>query len=238
MPNWTYNRIKCKREIGDKLLTITDDNYSLDFNRLIPMPEDLKLTAGSIEDKAVACYYLSLDKSNKNLLRKYLESEEMSFPHNYWNKYKNDIKYFEDNPNKLKEEIDDFNNEVNDFGKNFNSINELGKKYIDNIKNYGYSQWYDWRIENWGTKWNVEDEVEVIYNKATDEYDISFYTAWCVPVGIVEKYGELCKNGELYWEYIDEDYDGTHILSKKDDEIIENVFYDNDYSIKEDYECE
>ena len=65
MPNWTYNRIKCKKEIGDKLLTIKDDIYSLDFNKLIPMPEDLKLDAGSIESDSISCYYLSLNDDEK-----------------------------------------------------------------------------------------------------------------------------------------------------------------------------
>ena len=55
MPNWTYNRIKCKKELGDKLLTINEGNYSLDFNKLIPMPEDLKLDAGTIENKSISC---------------------------------------------------------------------------------------------------------------------------------------------------------------------------------------
>ena len=72
MPNWTYNRIKCKKELEDKLLTINDDNYSLDFNKLIPMPEDLKLDAGTIENKSISCYYLSLSDEDKFKLMKLL----------------------------------------------------------------------------------------------------------------------------------------------------------------------
>ena len=77
MPNWTYNRIKCKKEIGDKLLTIKDDIYSLDFNKLIPMPEDLKLDAGSIESYSISFYYLSLNDDEKYKLMKLLKSKEM-----------------------------------------------------------------------------------------------------------------------------------------------------------------
>ena len=79
MPNWTYNRIKCKKELGDKLLTINEDNYSLDFNKLIPMPEDLKLDAGTIENKSISCYYLSLSDEDKLKLMKFLKNKEVFF---------------------------------------------------------------------------------------------------------------------------------------------------------------
>lgn len=228
MPNWTYNRIKCKKEIGDKLLTIKNDIYSLDFNKLIPMQEDLKLDAGSIESDSISCYYLSLNDDEKYKLMKLLKSKEIFFHHDYWNKYKKDIKYYESNPDKLKNNKDNFNGLIDfDDKKHFNSLAELGKQYIENIKKYGYPQWYDWCVENWGTKWNVEDDVDVSYNKNTDEYDITFDTAWSVPSGIVEKYSEFCNDEEFYWEYEDEDYDGTHILRKINGEIIDTILPDN-----------
>ena len=138
MPNWTYNRIKCKKELGDKLLTINDDNYSLDFNKLIPMPEDLKLDAGTIENKSISCYYLSLSDEDKFKLMKLLKNKEVFFHHNYWNTYKSDIKNFEDNPNKLREEIDNYHGLIDfDDKKHFSNILELGKQYVENIKKYG-----------------------------------------------------------------------------------------------------
>lgn len=234
MPNWTYNRIKCKKSIGDKILTITENGYSFDFNKLIPMPDDLKLDAGSIEGDSIACYYLSLNDDEKFKLMKLLKSKEASYCHNYWNKYNGDIKELENNPKKLNDKINNFNGLFDfDKEKQFNSINELGKQYIENIKNYSFPQWYDWCVENWGTKWNVEDDIDVVYNKNIDEYDISFQTAWSVPTGIVEKYSELCEDDEFYWEYEDEDYDGTHILRKINGEIVDTIapeyVKDNDY---------
>ena len=224
MPNWTYNRIKCKKSIVDKILTITENGYSFDFNKLIPMPDDLKLDAGSIEEDSIACYYLSLNDDEKYKLIKLLKSKEASYCHNYWNKYNGDIKELENNPKKLNEKINNFNGLFDfDKEKQFTSINELGKQYIENIKNYNFPQWYDWCVENWGTKWNVEDDIDVVYDKNIDEYDISFQTAWSVPTGIVEKYSELCEDDEFYWEYEDEDYDGTHILRKINGEIVDTI---------------
>ena len=50
MPNWTSNKITCKKTIGDKILTNTEDGYIFDFNKLIPMPKELNIPAGSIEN--------------------------------------------------------------------------------------------------------------------------------------------------------------------------------------------
>lgn len=50
MPNWTHNKIICKKSITEKLLTPVEDTYVLDFNKLIPMPNELDLTCGAIED--------------------------------------------------------------------------------------------------------------------------------------------------------------------------------------------
>lgn len=234
MPNWTYNRIICKKSIGDKILTKTNDEYFFDFNKLIPRPEDLKLDAGSIEHESIASYYLSRSDEEQSNIERLLKSKKVSFYHNYWEKYKNEIKYLKDNPDKLKYKRDSFNGLIlSDFKKNFNNLNELGKQYLDNIEKHGYSQWYDWSVEKWGTKWNVEDDVNVSYDKSTDEYEITFNTAWSVPSGIVEEYSKLCSDEEFYWEYEDEDYDGTHILSKINGDIIDTIapeyVNENDY---------
>ena len=50
---------------------------------------------------------------------------------------------------------------------------------------YGKNNWYDWSIENWGTKWNS-------YDTERDGNSFSFYTAWapCHPVirALAKKY--------------------------------------------------
>jgi len=45
--------------------------------------------------------------------------------------------------------------------------------------------WYDWRIENWGTKWDI-------YDATCDRMDantlvLDFFTAWSPPIGVFHK---------------------------------------------------
>ena len=36
MPNWTHNKIICKKSIAEKLLTPVEDTYVLDFKTIKP----------------------------------------------------------------------------------------------------------------------------------------------------------------------------------------------------------
>ena len=63
-------------------------------------------------------------KENDFLYQSLIQKKE----NNYWNKYKSDIKNFEDNPNKLREEIDNYHGLIDcDNKKHFSNILELGK---------------------------------------------------------------------------------------------------------------
>ena len=58
MPNWTWNRIACKKSIADKILTKTEEGYSFDFNKLIKMPKDLEIESGSMGQQGLMYLYL------------------------------------------------------------------------------------------------------------------------------------------------------------------------------------
>jgi hypothetical protein len=88
----------------------------------------------------------------------------------------------------------------------------------DFIRKYGFNNWYDWRYENWGTKWNA-DEVWISDN------EVSFNTAWCNPqpllVALSRKYPDI----QFDIKFADEDFGhnvGTYIL--KDGEEIDCYF--------------
>ena len=58
-----------------------------------------------------------------------------------------------------------------------------------NIETYGYKTWYDWRIANWGVKWDITLE----YPTENDDGSItvSFDSAWNPPIKAYEKLQEL-----------------------------------------------
>jgi len=59
-----------------------------------------------------------------------------------------------------------------------------------NIKKFGYKNWYDWQVNEWGTKWDIcEPTIDV----QDDGYQatLSFDTAWAPPVQAYAKLEEL-----------------------------------------------
>lgn len=64
--------------------------------------------------------------------------------------------------------------------------------------------WYNWRIENWGTKWNAIENysfevccVDNIDNIPILEVYMDFATAWAPPIGVYEKIAENFKDTDL-----------------------------------------
>ena len=61
------------------------------------------------------------------------------------------------------------------------------------IKKYGYSDWYGWACDNWGTKWDISEFYGVDrqhLNDSLDESTISFgfSSAWSPPIGAYEQF--------------------------------------------------
>ena len=68
---------------------------------------------------------------------------------------------------------------------------------------YGVDNWYDWAIENWGTKWEP-NEVDMGMNWEEDNtLSYAFNTPWSPPIAIyhalIEKYPEIKEN--ISWFY-------------------------------------
>tara|TARA_Y100001951_G_C11247103_1_gene244035 strand:+ start:91 stop:723 length:633 start_codon:yes stop_codon:yes gene_type:complete len=65
---------------------------------------------------------------------------------------------------------------------------------ILNKAKYGYTDWYDWRCEEWGTKWDA-CEAHVDHNDI-DYFAVSFETAWSPPIAwidnIMKDFPDLC----------------------------------------------
>jgi hypothetical protein len=62
-------------------------------------------------------------------------------------------------------------------------------KVANNMEKYGYATWYDWRVAEWGTKWDVgreakyDEPVEVTGNS----FSVGFDSAWSPPCAAYRK---------------------------------------------------
>lgn len=114
-------------------------------------------------------------------------------------------------------------NTVSTFGKAHDEAHE--KQMEENLAKYGAKDWYDWNIENWGTKWSdchtMVDDIEVLDDGSAflrAEYDTAWGTATAAFVRISQTFptltfrfrhdeeagffagSEVVKNGELLFE--------------------------------------
>lgn len=82
---------------------------------------------------------------------------------------------------------------------------------------YGSEDWYEWRLKNWGTKWNCYEVFEI------DENIVEFQTPWSTPKEIIKYISGKFPSSTFMVEYADEDL-GVNCgrYSYKDSQIIED----------------
>ena len=110
---------------------------------------------------------------------------------------------------------------------------------------YGENNWYDWRIGNWGTKWNSYGYTE---NTTFQDGKIKFLTAWSAPHPILKKLSEMFPDVKMEHEWADEDigmncgryiyYDGERVeeyFPESQKECLEFAAKVMDVSLEEDY---
>jgi hypothetical protein len=94
---------------------------------------------------------------------------------------------------------------------------------------YGTNNWYDWSIENWGTKWNTCSSY------LEDDNTIIFDTAWSAPIPVFCKLAEICYENNVWFDgkWADEDrgYNiGVFESNCEEDECVFNYEYLEDCS--------
>lgn len=91
-------------------------------------------------------------------------------------------------------------------------VAELGKKALENIRKFGYKDWYDWRLAKWGTKW---DAYEIDVSEEESSINLSFQTAWSTPFEAMKELSRQFPKLTVYVQYADEDFGyncGTYLL--------------------------
>lgn len=203
------NRIKAMLE------AIQNEEYgvgSVDFNKILPMPESLHMTSGSIEDSAIAVYISAVNPINEEFegvkKKDAAEFREMLKKLPVLSK-KIDI---------LMPENEAINLAEDRYHESVQYLVDKGEKYVSNLIQYGASTWYDWSIANWGSKDNAYGYT---IDRQIDDDQIYCLTAWTAPHPILQKLSEMYPDITFEHEWADEDigmncgryvyYDGERI---------------------------
>ncbi len=184
MPNYVKNQIEFMgktEDVRNMLIAIQDDKLGLgtiDFNKLIPMPESLNIEAGSRTDKGlkayrdfISVYTLENGITGLDLLHIPKQSEDAFL------RIRTDIK------------SDEW---------------ELGRQAFQNQLQYGAPTWYEWCIRNWGTKWNAcgyDDGTDY----GTNCKALCFKTAWNAPIPVIEELARRFPEVDFTHRWADED---------------------------------
>ena len=219
MPNWVTNRLIVSgndKDIKQLFNNIKGDEAEqlIDFNKIIPMPESLDITSGSVTDESI---FWALSKMNDEEIQRHIEnlSRAPNILHeNLLSSLQSrfqikDLARIEKNANEFVPDEDMKKLGIKDY-------EALGKTYLENLEKYGYTTWYDWCVANWDTKWNAHDCYSL------DDHSIEFQTAWSTPERIIKTLSEKYPSLEFEVSYADEDF-GYNVgkYTYQDGEIIE-----------------
>ena len=99
---------------------------------------------------------------------------------------------------KTKAEVAEYNNNVSEgIGQ---AITHAKHKAL--LKKYGHAEWYNWSLENWGCKWNNDNDVDISYdNKENSCVTYGFDTPWGPPEGIYLALREQFPEVRISWFY-------------------------------------
>ena len=188
MPNWVANKLKIEadealvNEILDAIKKDEGGRGTIDFNKLIPMPEALNITSGSLSHRGTEVCRLMMANGityHGDGHFEFADLDSMTIkPDAFIKEYADDI---EANPEML----------------------ELGRKCLENIMEYGSPTWYEWCATNWGTKWNAQSSTGYSYEDGSGA--ITFDTAWSSVPKIIEKIAGMFPEVYFKYQYADED---------------------------------
>ena len=70
-----------------------------------------------------------------------------------------------------------------------------------NIATHGYANWYDYCVNEWGTKWDVGGDGDQASQDSPTDLRMNFDSAWAPPTAAMDKFMDLGFKVKLvYWE--------------------------------------
>ena len=199
MPNWVKTIVKTKPKVLNDILKNYWDKDSLSFDKIIPMPKDLDIESGGRGEEGLMYLFV---ESKDDLLKL-----KINRAYRELNPFHTDI-YRESRFGEIEDNFEKYTNDP-EFSKSI----ELGKKYISNFEKYGHSTWYNWRVENWGTKWDIDESPH-------NEDTIIFKTAWDFAGEIIKELSKKYPNEKFICKFADEGIkENSGIVDIKNGEI-------------------
>ncbi len=195
MPNWVTNRIiihNGKEDILFNHLIKEDGNLEFDFNTIIPMPEELDVEKSKKGHDGLILY---LAKINPYMLGVGEMKDKLSIE-----EFDSLIKkLFGDSYDKYNKDMLEalVNPLITQYEKDINEVISIGEIYVNNYLKYGDTDWFKWRIRNWGCKWNAS-------NTYVTGNTIFFDTPWAPSVPVIDKFAEFHPELEFTYEFAEE----------------------------------
>lgn len=80
--------------------------------------------------------------------------------------------------------------------------------------------WYTWRVDNWGTKWDVS---EVSVHESTVALTYHFDTAWAPPEPVIRRLSEMFPNAHITLYFDEPGCIGKGSIQFKDGEVVKET---------------
>ena len=196
MPNHITNILKFKgdsEQVHAMLDKIKSDELgfgSIDFNKIIPMPESLNIEAGSRTDEALYVCMMALNPAAPDMGVPKLSSEEYQKLAGIVGRSKG-------------EQFMTLDAQRISRASKYTPLSDviaMGQVVISNFLQYGCGDWYGWCNRNWGTKWNAYD---IHFDQ--ESQSIHFLTAWDTPMPVIDKLSQMFPEVEIDLQWADED---------------------------------
>lgn len=202
MPNHITNIITAPKHVIDALRG--DEENPVDFNKIIPMPAILngiaedsytplaKFLAGALKpgsDSGIseAIRLLEVGAAGCRLKESLPDNVDIIlFMGRVWRGDEYNISYLR---RMLLEE-----------GRMSEKSFEMLTRAMEAYKTCGAFTWYDWSIQNWGTKWNAYDAV---FGDSGES--VTFNTAWSAPMPVLGRLSEMYPDADISIMYADAD---------------------------------
>lgn len=195
MPNWIKNELVAYN-LDPRVKTILEATFKQDdpFQTICPMPEILNDT------QSPTPYRLRemLGGSSRILT----ELDDLSVSANRKDKWRQKILEIgvDEMVRRIREDKSIGEHEADEF--------ELA---IRAIAKTGYANWYDWRLDNWGVKWDASEltfEDEPLFKDESlgnPDLVMSFNTPWGPPTGILRNLTKQYPDAVFILRWADED---------------------------------